>query len=157
MSNFLKRYRDSEGQLELFDEPTQPRRFHAFPILVVLLIALGLWGISKAKAEQFQAEGVFCQSKETITEFINRWTGNNAQETVEAINKESGTMSCIGGLVVLEEVARTDILERKTGMWQMVEIKVHQIQMGGVAILFPEPQTHFTFIQVTKEEVGQAI
>ncbi len=156
MDELLKLFRSQEGddQLELFDPPKKhiPKRFHSFPILVVLVLALGLWAVSKAKSDeqQFRAQGVFCDTKEDVTDFVTDWNGHNAQEVVKAVNERAGSMSCIISEVTLEEVARTTLLTAGTGTWQLVEIKIHALHGGGMTIYLPTPKTNFTYIQVSK-------
>ena len=123
-------------------------------------VALALLvGVSPAKAaERFGAEGMFCDTPEAATEFVQKWDRHNAKETADAINTAAGKNVCELGRLIVEPVM--DIgqpLDLSTGKWQMVKLNVWGAQINGILVTVSVPSTVYTYHEVDPQKLGQAI
>lgn len=132
------------------------RRYPMYKYL--LAAALCTVAFQATAGDRFTAQGAFCDTADTATDFVKNFNGKNARETIDTVNKKAGSTACALGRVILEEVERTTSLTNELGTWQLVKLHVWGADAGGGMMLaFTQPLTQWTYIKVEGPTLGQAI
>lgn len=93
------------------------------------LVAVLLFNAPAFAQEAHQGRGVWCDTHEQITSFVDQWDGTNSQETIEAVNEAAGKPNaCIFATVALYEVDAFEAMTTSTGTWRVIRVVVVAIQ-----------------------------